>query len=99
MTWLDPGTLTTGLLNSASDYVSEYLHDTRDQIVSGGRFERDATDTLSLHMWNTNNHQLTWGVMKPAFDALKGYMNESGYGEIQFSIFEWAHEVGQGAIQ
>lgn len=88
MTWLDPGTLTTGLLNSASDYVSEYLHDTRDQIVSGGRFERDATDTLSLHMWNTNNHQLTWGVMKPAFDALKGYMNESGYGEIQFSIFE-----------
>ena len=99
MTRLDPGRLITALLNSASDYVSDYLHDTRDQVVSGGQSEWDVADTLSLHLWNTNNHQLTWGVVKAALEALNDYMNKSGYGEVEFSIFDGAHEVGQGAIQ
>ena len=53
-----------------------------------------------LRMANTNNHQLTWGVLGAAIDALGEYMHQAvtGPGEGWFSVFDGQNEVGMGTI-
>lgn len=53
-----------------------------------------------LRIINTNNHQLTWGVLGAAIDALRDYMSQAvtGPGESWFSIFDGQNEVGMGTI-
>lgn len=71
-----------------------------DGVVAGGLFQWAGAETLMLRVRNTNNHQLTWGVLGAAIDALAEYMNQAvtGPGESWFSIFDGENEVGTGTI-
>ena len=53
---------------------------------------------LRLHVWNTNNHQTSWSVLRAALSALEDYMSHNMYGIASFTINDGAHEVGEGMI-
>lgn len=69
-------------------------------MVEGGLFQWAGAERLMLRIVNANNHQLTWGVLGAAIDALGEYMNQAvtGPGESWFSIFDGRNEVGTGTI-
>lgn len=71
-----------------------------DGVVAGGQFQWAGVEKLILRVMNTNNHQLTWGVLGAAIDALAESMNPAvtGPGESWFSIFDGENKVGMGRI-
>lgn len=53
----------------------------------------------SLHVWNTNNHQITWGVLGAALNALWEYMYANArHGGADFEIYDGPNQVALGAI-
>ena len=55
-------------------------------------------DDVELYMRNANNHQQTWGVVGAAIGALQDYMNQNGFGQATFNVFDGGTEVGVGKI-
>ena len=53
-----------------------------------------------LRTINTNNHQLTWGILEAAINALGKYMSQAvmGPGEGYFSGVDGANKGGMGAV-
>lgn len=48
---------------------------------------------------NDNNHQVTWGVLKGAAQAMLGYLNEyKQFGMATFQIFDGPNLVGKGTF-
>lgn len=54
---------------------------------------------LELHAWNENNHQMTWGVLGAAIQALQDCMEKiEEWGTASFSIWDGDNEVGYGVL-
>lgn len=54
---------------------------------------------LELHAWNENNHQMTWGVLGSAIQAVQDCMlNIEEWGTATFSIWDGQNEVGFGVL-
>ena len=47
---------------------------------------------------NSNNHQLTWGVLGAAVTALENHMSQYSYEAPSFTIIDGMVEVGKGVI-
>ena len=54
---------------------------------------------LAIHVWNANNHQVSWGVLGAALEALWDFMGSGGrWGEVEFRILDGGVEVGVGVL-
>ena len=92
-----------GLLSSAYANVLEHIQRLGDgtiQTFANGRiYHLHGAYDLTLTVFNTNNHQTTWGVLAAAILALVDYM--AGHGTFcaaAFTIFDGENEVGTGSV-
>ena len=51
-----------------------------------------------MYTRNGAHHQLTWGVLGAAMEALISEMGANGYGPASFLIFDGQNQVGEGLI-
>lgn len=58
-----------------------------DSVIPGGMFQKSGTGNAALRIMNSNNHQLTYGVLGAAILALQGYMSDFSFGVASFTIF------------
>lgn len=88
------------LLDDAYSNILGHISIWGDGVVHGGYFEWAGAEGLMLRMANSNNHQLTWGVLGAAIDALGDYMHHAvtGPGEGWFTVFDGPNEIGMGTI-
>ena len=50
-------------------------------------------------MWNADNHQMSFGVLRAAVGALQDYMRREGrWGMVKFWVFDGGREVGAGEL-
>lgn len=87
------------LLAACMNIVAYEIEKNHDGPINGGIFDRTNTASgLSFQVLNTNNHQVTYGVLGSALSALTDYMNRNGCGSCAFSIHDGTMQVGMGQI-
>lgn len=85
------------VLASAWDKVNTHLATIGDGLLPGEFFEQ--FQAVALRVWNANNHQTTWEVLKVAILALEDFLSvKRGIGAVVFRIFDGNNQVGQGQI-
>ena len=65
--------------------------------MAGGAFHFLGAQGLFINMWNANNHQTTWGVLRAAVTVLEDYMSK-GFGTAEITIWDGVHQVSQGVL-
>ena len=69
-----------------------------DGPISGGIFTQ-VVDGVAMWVRNSNNHQLTWGVLGNALAALGDFFEEEGGGgAVEFAVWDGGNEVATGRI-
>lgn len=69
-----------------------------DGAVTTGVFSW-APRNLAIHVWNANNHQITWGVLGAAVHALQDFMfHTQHWGGARFDIYDGQNMVAQGLL-
>ena len=53
---------------------------------------------LAVHVWNTNNHQVSYGVLGAVLSSIIEFMEAHGWGAATFEIWDGQILVGGGAI-
>lgn len=110
--WCAPGSQTYVILNFYYAVAGDGIRDLLDEAVAGmvnnidfngdglipGVFNWLGEGDLKLNVWNSNNHQTTWGVLRAALLALKDYMSHNVYGTAYFTINDGTREVGEGLV-
>lgn len=110
--WRAPGSQTYIILQMyatiAGDPVRDLLSEAMNSIVHNIGFHGDGLipgvfnwlgdENLWLSVRNSNNHQITWGVLRSALLAVEDYMNHNVFGMMSFNIYDGAHEVGAGTL-
>lgn len=99
---LQPNDILSVLANALFD-IQDHIAQHGDGLLQHGIFMFNllAAENVDCHFYaaNTNNHQLTWGVVGSAVQALSNYMlTESNAGVATFTIFDGGTEVGFGSI-
>ena len=69
-----------------------------DSVIPSGSFSFSKY-SINCQASNANNHQLTWGVMGAAIEALANFMTLYGFGAARFGIYDGDNLVGQGVFQ
>lgn len=94
-----PGPLVQKLITSAmAECTSTLKMLNADGPIFGGVFS-DFVDGVALWVRNSNNHQLTWGVLGNALAAVGEFFEEGcGWGAVQSAIWDGGNEVAQGNI-
>lgn len=94
------GSAIQGIILDSYNVVVEHLHSSGDGLLPNGLFHQiDSVTGLDLLCVNTDNHQITWGVLGAALSALEDFMNEHQiYTAARFSIFDGIALVGVGSI-
>lgn len=86
------------VLNDAYNSVYAHLHSIGDGELPGGRFVF-ADHMMVLNVWNSNNHQITWGVLGAALWGLRDFMEEMNvWGSTVFQVFDGLTWVGSGML-
>lgn len=86
------------MLSDAVDQIDAHIAKNGDGLIPHGAFDFQARG-FSWYAVNMNNHQMTFGVVGAAIDALITFMlNYSSYGKAQFSIFDGENQVGTGTL-
>ena len=85
------------LSSSFADVVRAVQHN-GDGVIPGGMFYQLGANNVVLRTMNSNNHQLTYGVLGAAISALDIYMSQYYYGGASFTINDGMIEVGKGVI-
>ena len=81
------------------EIILEHLETHGDGVMPAGTFERFPSDEgLEITITNANNHQVTWGVLQSALEALGDWMDQFGYGSVVFQIYDGPNQVGRGSI-
>lgn len=98
-----PGMGVNRLLSSAHNLAQEHIESMGDGVIrtlSNGRIlQLQEVNGLAMSVFNTNNHQTTWGVLASAVLALVDYMAGQGtYCAAAFSIYDGHNEVGTGSL-
>lgn len=86
------------MLAEAFEIVSNHIATVGDGTVLGGAFNFETKDGALLSIWNANNHQTTWGVLRAAIVALADNLEVKGYGEVIFTIYDGENLVGEGQL-
>lgn len=92
------GVAVRALLENAYSAITVRVDSIGDGPVSSGSFRIMGDEDIELYTRNANNHQQTWGVLGAAISALQDYMNQNGYGQAAFYIFDGGIEVATGRI-
>ena len=87
------------LISSAMEEITATVKQlTEDMPIVGGVFTQ-VLDDVALWVTNSNNHQLTWGVLGTALVAIGDYFEKNGgWGAVQFTIWDGDNEVGRARI-
>lgn len=85
-------------LTEAFRVVSEHIGSVGDGALLGGVFSFETKEGALISIWNANNHQTTWGVLRAAILAVADYMESRGYGEAIFNIYDGTNQVGAGQV-
>lgn len=92
------GNAVESLLSAAYDEIVANLNVHGDGLVAGGIFQKLGAGDIVLCTMNSNNHQLSYGVLGAALSALKAYMSQYYYGAASFTINDGMVEVAKGMI-
>lgn len=92
------GNAIQSLLSAAYDEIMAGLDTHGDGLVAGGIFQKLGAGNAMLRTMNSNNHQLTYGVLGAALSALKAYMSQYHYGAASFTIHDGMVEGARGVI-
>ena len=92
------GNSVSTLLDTAFIIAMNRIHNDGDGPITRGVFELIGENKLLLNVWNSNNHQTTYGVLGAACMALVQYMTITTFGTVTFHIYDGIREVGQGQI-
>lgn len=88
------------LLNQAYLDTLGHMHVLGENaLIPHGTFTQTGAQNLVFTAENANNHQITWGALCEAIEALASYMGNAGFGRAWFMIFEGGNEVGVGSIE
>lgn len=69
-----------------------------DGLIFGGVFTQVYAN-IAMWIKNSNNHQLTWGVLGSALVAIGDYFdNNGGWGAVEFVVWDGDNEVAAGRI-
>ena len=78
--------------------VRQHLSSNADGPIPNGRFSTEGYG-VKWFVVNDNNHQVTWGVMGSAIEALTNFMVLYGFGPAIFAIWDGPNLVGRGLLQ
>ncbi|KAL9117735.1 MAG: hypothetical protein Q9187_005725 [Circinaria calcarea] len=53
---------------------------------------------FELHVWNSNNRRVTWGILASAVLSLYDFMDHHEFGSALFQIFDRGVQVGVGSV-
>lgn len=74
-------------------------HSTGEGASTSAAGAGEAQTPFELHAWNENNHQMSWGVLGAAIQAVQDCMlNIEEWGTATFSIWDGETEVGFGVL-
>ncbi|MCJ1305323.1 hypothetical protein MMC08_008137 [Hypocenomyce scalaris] len=99
-----PSTPLLHLLGEVSTAIAAQIQAHGDSLITEGVFSflgpaADGSAACALHVWNANNHQISWGVLLAATRALWDYMYNTGsFGGADFEIFDGGNQVGLGVV-
>lgn len=85
-------------LNKVLNEVRQHLHTNSDGPILNGQFFVSTYGASWLAM-NEGNHQLTWGVMGAAVEAVTNFMVLYGFGPVIFLIYDGHNIVGRALLQ
>ena len=85
-------------LAEAFDIVTDHIAQVGDGTLLAGAFNFELEGGAQLSIWNANNHQTTWGVLRAAILALADYMETKGFGQALFSVYDGINQVGEGLL-
>ena len=90
------------LMGDAEADAQKQLRALGDVNISGGLYVYRAYG-LDMFIRDSNNHQMTWGVLREALRALTDYFEEIQRspvlpGSILFTVYDGKNEVGTGAF-
>lgn len=81
------------------EIVQQQLEAHGDGVIPARTFDRFPSDEgMLVSIMNANNHQVTWGVLQAAIEALGDFMEQYGYGSVIFQIYDGPNQVGRGSI-
>ncbi len=98
-----PGAGLPHLLEEVSHAIIAHITDAhQDGPIPTGQFSymipQRGGATVAMHVWNMNNHQVTWGVLNKALEALADYFKCTEWGAATFGIWDGVNEVGMGVV-
>ena len=100
VTGLVAGNSLKDLLRSASLYLEAYFDRfSQYDLIRGGHFQWDLPPLHSLNVWNANNHQTTYEILRFSIAAIFNYMANNGWGTATFTIVDGENQVGMGEIK
>lgn len=90
--------LLLGFLTQALNEVRQHLHTNSDGPIPNGQwlFRKYGFNWFAM---NDSNHQITWGVMGAAVEALTNFMVFYGFSPTYFTIMDGLNIVGRGLLQ
>lgn len=89
------------LLLNVFSQLNRRIQDGGDGRIASGvyRCGPGGSGALVASFMNSNNHQLTYGVVRSAVAAVRDYMASDGdYGLVSFDIWDGDNEVGTGLV-
>lgn len=92
------GNAVRSVLHSAYAEVVMGIFHNGDGVIPGGMFHKAGPDNIALRTMNSNNHQITYGVLGAAIAAVEAYMNNHYFGGASFTINDGMTEVAKGVI-
>lgn len=93
------GNAVVTLLDTAYIAATNRIQNLGDSVIANGAFAMRGQNGLTLKVWNSNNHQTTYGVLSAACMALTQYMTTTAvFGKVTFHIYDGSREVGKGQI-
>lgn len=93
----------TNLLGGAEDEARQRLRANGDGVISGGTFTFQLSG-MEVFIHDSNNHQVTWGVLDATLRALTEYFEElqlkddAWPGSVTFVVHDGKNEVATGAM-
>ena len=83
-------------VNSAIFHIATLIMQHGDDVIHGGALEY-SVEGVSLRGMNSNNHQMTLGVLQSALLAIRSWMEAySVWGTAVFQVYDGDHQVGTG---
>lgn len=77
--------------------IREHMFTEADRPIQGGQLLLEQYG-INWFVKNQNNHQITWGVLGSAVEALTNFMVLYGFGPVLIRIYDGINEVGQGSF-